>query len=386
MKPLHRPFVGISLLFALLGSALGLLMLPLLVGWAGPAWVSQLQAHGQFQVFGFAVIFTMGIAYQMLAELLGARQSPGRLWLCLGAMAVGTLGQGLSPLPVWRWLQFFSGLIFVAGVASHRPPAGTVRRNVAHSHFLRWGSMWLLAALLFHAVNWPVARVYELVLWGFLSLYIVGVGLRVHPAMLGRQAPAAGLQWTVLVLWNLGLFLTFAPPWAGWASSCWLTASLLLVVGLRPWRRGPARLDWPFTEYLSCSYLWLVLACLGRFGLDFMLCPPGWSGAIKHAHASGFILVMMVGMGLRLVPAFESKPIAWTLARHLCLWLLVGGAALRVAGQASLLPRALLPGGVLQMLGVLLFVGVQLATLLAPVTREGESGADLSPFRPALAS
>ena len=204
--------------------------------------------------------------------------------------------------------------------------------------------------------------------------------------MLGRLAPPARLQWAVLGLWNMGLVLTFVSPLAGWASSCWLTASLLLVAGLRPWPTGPTKLDWPFTAYLSWSYLWLVLACLGRFGLDFELCPSGWSGAIKHAHASGFILVMMVGMGLRLVPAFERKPIAWPPARHLCLWLLVVGASLRVAGQASVLPAALVPGGVLQMLGVLLFVGVLLATLLAPAVHGAEWDVDSSPFRPALAS
>ena len=387
MKPLHRPFIALALTFVLLGSGLGLLMLPRLANWSGPAWwlgdgldwVHRLHAHGPFQVFGFAVLFTMGIAYQMLAELLGARQSPGRLRVCLVAMAVGTLGDALSAWPLWAWLQFLSGLTFVVGVASHRPPVGTVRRNVAHSHYLRWGSLWLLAALLLHALQFPVARVYELVLWGFLSLYILGVGLRVHPAMFGRQPPPAKLQWAVLGLWNAALLLTFVPHGGAPASLCWLLASLLFVGGMRPWAARPGKLDWPLTAYLSWSYLWLVLACAGRFGLAFELCPSDWAGAIKHAHASGFILIMMVGMGLRLVPAFERKPLAWPAARHLCLGFLVSGAGLRVAGQAGLWPWALVPGGALQMIGVLLFVGSLLATLVSPVV----STHDLpgSPFR-----
>ncbi|MBX3171203.1 MAG: NnrS family protein [Candidatus Eremiobacteraeota bacterium] len=354
MAPLHRPFLNASLAFVVFGTLLGLLMLPFLAhwqGWESLDWVAALRAHGQMQVFGFAVLFTMGIAYQMLGELLNARQSPTGLQACLGLMVVGTLGQALYPCSLWPWCQFFSGLIFVAGVARHRSPPGTVRRNLAHSHYLRWGSLWLLAALALNVWGAPAARVLELVLWGFLSLYILGVGLRVHPAMLNRTPPSARVQWTVLALWNLGLVLSFWPALQFWCALSWTVASLLLVLCLRPWPRGPNKHDWPLPAYLGWSYAWLVTACLGR-----LLGPDSWAGAIKHAHASGFVLTMMVGMGLRLVPAFERRTLAWPSARRLCLWLLAAGTVLRVLGQAGLLPGLLVPGGVLQFSALFLFV------------------------------
>ena len=363
MKSSHRPYVLCSLTFLLGGTLLGLLLLPVLAG-QGDAryWVERLRAHGQMQVFGFCVLFTMGIAYQMLGELLSARQSPKLLKVCLGSMAMGTLGTGFYPLQVWPWLQMFSGILFLAGVARHRPAAGTVRRNVAHSHYLRWGSLWLLIALVLQVAGQPADCVLELTLWGFLSLCIMGVGLRVHPAMLGRSAPPAALQWSVLLLWNLGLLLTWlSHPLPG--ASCLLLGASLLVAGLKPWPAGPSPHGWPLRAYLGWAYAWLVLACAGRLAMAWPGGPEHWAGAVKHAHASGFVLTMMVGMGLRLVPAFERKPLAWPPARWLCLLLLCPGGVLRVAGQAGLLPWALLPGGICQVLAVVLFAFTLLATL-----------------------
>jgi uncharacterized protein involved in response to NO len=375
MKPLHRPFVLCALAFLLVGSWLGVLMLPLLAGAADAgsavAWPARLQAHGQAQIFGFCVVFTMGIALQMLGELLGARQSPVLVSLCLASMVAGTLGQAWAPASLWPALQLLSGLLFVAAVAGHRPPATTVKRNMAHSHFLRWGSLWLLAALAGNAVGWPLARVYELVLWGFLTLYILGVGLRVHPGMLGRSAPPPALQWTVLWLWNFGLVvMTWWPALGFFGAAPWLLASLLMLVAVAPWNAVQARSEW-LPCYLQWSYGWLLLASIGRLCLEFY---PHWAGAVKHAHASGFVLLMMVGMGLRLVPSFERKPLAWSPAYRGCFYALSAGVCLRVAGQAGWLPWALLPGGVLQMLGVAMFGLTLLATLLAPAAALSPAG------------
>lgn len=363
MKPMYRAFVGVSLVFVLVGTLWGLLMLPFLAhwkGWQSFDWVTALRVHGPLQVFGFCLLFTMGIANQMLGELLQARHSPVKMGACLLSMTVGTLGQAFWPLSLWPWLQFLAALIFVASVVSHRTPAATVLRNRAHSHFLRWGSLWLLLALLLNGLGTPIERVFELVLWGFLSLYIVGVGLRVHPSMLNRRAPPETVQWAILLLWNAGLVASFGPSLQIVAAACWSVASLLLMFYLRPWSLGLSNHDWPLTSYFSWSYGWLLVACLGR-----LLGPESWAGAIKHAHASGFVLTMMIGMGLRLVPAFERKPQAWPAARYLCLSLLAPGTFLRVLGQSGILPQVLVLGGTLQFLGLACFVVATAATLMS---------------------
>ena len=112
-------------------------MVPFLTGWRaapvwwfgdGTDWVVRLRAHGPFQVLGFCVLFTMGVAYQMLGELLNARQSPARLAACLWLMLIGILGQAFTSLPWFLWLQLGSGLLFVSSVAGHRPAASVARQ------------------------------------------------------------------------------------------------------------------------------------------------------------------------------------------------------------------------------------------------------------------
>lgn len=307
----HMPFVVVSLVFLLTGTTLG---------WLLPSHFTptHLRMHGQFQVYGFCVLFTMGIAYQMLGELLGARHKPGRIHASLLCTAAGTVGVGFSGHIAWTFLQKLGVAFFLANTALARPPAPHVypRKGKAHPWFLLSGTMWLL-----------VARTPEQVLWGFLSLYILGVGLRVHPGLLRVRAPAESLQWCILACWNAGL-LTHNP---------WLfgVCSMLILLALRPRPRNLV------TASVTASYAWLLIASI--------LNALGDPGA-KHALGSGFVLLMIVGMAFRLLPAFAGRK-AHPAPGWLCLALLLGGVTVRVfTGNFAV-------GVALQAAGIYVFAG-----------------------------
>ena len=87
----HRPYLVTAAGFALLGTPLGAAMVCSLCGWLPSlGWTAQLEAHGQMQVYGFVVLFTMGIAHQMLHQVFGQTHGQGWMRFSLVAMAVGT--------------------------------------------------------------------------------------------------------------------------------------------------------------------------------------------------------------------------------------------------------------------------------------------------------
>src|SRR5688500_3288332 len=92
----YRPFFAVAALFALAGTSVGLSMLFSLGGWLPThAWPAHLKAHGQMQVVGFMVIFTLGMGLQILSQVFG--EPPQKVTrLCLIAMAVGTLLQAFG--------------------------------------------------------------------------------------------------------------------------------------------------------------------------------------------------------------------------------------------------------------------------------------------------
>lgn len=91
----------------------------------GPWWVAMAQAHGRLQVFGWAGLFVISVAFHFLPRLRGAPLR--RPWLVpwvLGAQVAGLLLRGVSqPLlalapGVWLWqaLLVMSGVLEVVGL------------------------------------------------------------------------------------------------------------------------------------------------------------------------------------------------------------------------------------------------------------------------------
>lgn len=305
------PFIPVALTFLLAGTTLGLLM-------TRQFTVPRLRLHGQFQVYGFCLIFTMGVAYQMLGELLKARRQPLKVWASLLCTAGGTLGLGLglSPPTAWAAMQKLGFLMFLLAHSSARPPQPHVyaRKGKAQPFFMATGLLWLL-----------LATTPEQALWSFFPLYVLGVGFRIHPGLFRRKAPPEAVQWGVLGLWNAGL--VSGQDWL------FLLGAGLAVASLRPFPKDLT------TMYIASSYAWLLFAVSLRL--------VHHAGA-RHAMGSGFLLLMIVGMAYRLLPAFQGRTRQSVLPAF-CLSLLLSGLTLRLFGPFGL-------GISLQAAGILLFI------------------------------
>ena len=90
----------------------------------GPWWSATAQAHGHLQLYGWAGLFVLGVAFHFLPRLRGAPLAAPRLvpWI-LGTLVLGLLLRALSqPLfaatgaPIWPLLLVASGVLECAAL------------------------------------------------------------------------------------------------------------------------------------------------------------------------------------------------------------------------------------------------------------------------------
>jgi hypothetical protein len=96
-------------------------------------------------------------------------------------------------------------------------------------------------------------------------------------------------------------------------------------------------------------------------------------GLLRPVHAEanlwGFVTLMIYGMAYHMVPRFMGRPLPAPQLAEWQSWLAIGGSGITISGWLALiytLPGArllLLLGGGLQVLAVLLFGGLVLATI-----------------------
>lgn len=327
------------------GSLLGALMILQLAGlvpfWA---WTQHLRSHSHMQVFGFVVLFTMGIALLVVPRLTGAGAPRGALAAApLVAVATGTLAavagfpKAATVLETIGTIAFLFAVRRSASAPSDKPSPVTQ----VHRMFALAGGLWLVGA--------TAAANLDLVLWGFASLYIMAVGLLIHPRILGLPTPALGGLKVALVAWNLGLALQVAR--VPGASVLLLVGGLAYVASLRPFGSGRGNCEAPpwLRFFIRLSYAWLLAT------LAWNVLAPQHAAPLRHALASGFILTMMMGMAYRIVPNFCKCRLAWATAPWVTLVLLGLGTLLRVGAQALAVKPVLAAGGLLQFSAVLVF-------------------------------
>ncbi|MGE0491390.1 MAG: hypothetical protein AB7S38_19430 [Vulcanimicrobiota bacterium] len=325
----HRLFLASALLALAAGTLLGTRMGLGLAGIASmESWVEMLSAHAVLQVKGFVMLFTLGVALLVLPRFLKVELAIPQVavasWLALVSGLLLELAQ-VAPGPR-QGLEIFGVLAFMAVLKKTRGQVALAEAdpkerslNRLHAVFMATGVIWLLVGLLH-----PLAH--HLLLWGFAALYVAGIGLRVHPQMLGLDPDLELLPYSV-AMWNAGLALQAFGIEAG---SLLTSFGVCVYLGaLSPFRkpvRQPQAPAW-LRAYLLTAYGWLVAAAIAAFFV-------GVDGPARHLMASGFLLTMMFGMALHLVPAFESRTLpvnpAWLLG------LLTLGNLLRIGGQFEL--------------------------------------------------
>lgn len=370
-EALVRAYLRLSLIFLVpLGSLLGLWMLAGLAGLVPlGSWQAHRTAHGHLQVYGFVVLFTMGIALLVVPRLTGrAPQHPVLAWGALVATAAGTLLAAFG-LALPGAVLKVAGVVLFAAALRARPGGLTVgpsARVTTHLLFTLSGTVWLALAAALSALRPGDPGPLELVLWGFATLYVMGVGLLAHPRIMSLPEPSLGLARGAALAWNLSLALRLAQLTLPAALAA-LTGAALFLAALRPFRRpGPGALApaW-LTAHIRFSYAWLVAVCLLEAAAAGF---PSLQAPLRHGLAVGFLSTMMTGMAYRIVPAHLAAELPWPWLPWASLVLLQGGTGLRLAAQAASWKLAMLAGGAAQFVALLAFAaGLWRALLRCPV-------------------
>ena len=343
----------------------------MVLGWLGllpvPNYSTLLAIHAQLQVYGFVGLYTMGVAMMVLPTFLNTKLQP--TWLALCSLALMLIGIGLNsagPTLTGGTCQSLSTLAFLVVLRVTRksaPPRKVESTPLTRGHaiFLATGSLWLLAGPLLALKDATAAL--ETVLWGFAGLFIAGIGLRVHTGILGIKGIHGRLLAPSAVLWNLGLALRWTGPGNLWVVIL-ATGVCLFFWALRPFRKPylpPAGGPW-LRPFVRTSYFWLLVAvaltCATALGY------PALAGPARHTLAIGFVITMMMGMGMRMIPAFETKRLPWTNGPWQIYGLVTLGTAIRLPAQTTMNLECLALAGALQFLSIVSFIGLILATYL----------------------
>ena len=371
---LYRRFLWAALLCTLtFGATFGaynLLVIQLALGRlpAEHNWV-----HASFQLFGFVLLFVMGIAYHTLPRFLGtplrhptvARAS---FWLALGGLFLRAYGQfglllpGSAPaLAAGAALQLaalccFAGILLATYLAA-RPSSALEPFHC----FLGAGVLWWLVAgglLLAEGVialrtgDSGDARVfheplYLAALLGGTLGFIEGMVLRTGPVFLGlRPARRKGVL-AAFWLGQLGAALavvgaalrerggTPVPFDLGLLAVGASLVAFMIATGVLGARAGHAGdRDRAFPWIIRGAFLWALIFALLAFAEAILeltdRAPPSllYDG-MRHAFALGFVTLMIFGMAGRIVPIFGGASLRWPGLRSWGAGLIFAGAALR---------------------------------------------------------
>jgi uncharacterized protein involved in response to NO len=388
-------FVSSGLIFMLLpGTFLGVWNLLQIsgresVGSISAAW---LQAHGHAQVFGWIGSFIFGIGFYSIPKLRGATKPAfGAAWTCWILWTIGVAIRWTANVYGWQWrlllpasavFELAAFAIFFLAVAQHRP------EDTGKNHLEPWvwvvisasiGLMLTLVAnfagtiyvairgaspALPHALD---QRYLVLVAWGFLVPFVWGFSTKWMPVFLGLKPLRPKLLLAALAVNTVGIVLTLA-GWGAQATPLFVAGTALAIAALRifessrqePKTRG---VHWSFPFFVRMAYGWLLVAGLLGIAAAHWDSSGGIWGASRHALTVGFIGVMVLSVGQRILPAFAGMRLLWSTGLMFAsLALLTIGCTLRVSceilayqGYASWAWDVLPVSAVLELAGITAF-------------------------------
>jgi uncharacterized protein involved in response to NO len=323
-----------------------------------PAWI---QAHGHAQVFGWVGSFIFGIGFYSIPKLRrAANPAFGAAWACWLMWTVGVAARWLANIYLIEWrlllpisaaLELAAFLIFLRAVSQHRPEdSGKARlepwvwvvisaslglllvllANLAVCVYLAWqGSGPALSHLLDQ-------RYLVLLAWGFLVPFVWGFSSKWLAVFLGLKPLRPRLLLAALAVNFLGIAATLA-GFGDRSTVFFVLAAAISVAALRifepaihePKTRG-VHASFPF--FVRLAYAWLLIASLLGVAASLWDASGGIWGASRHALTVGFVAVMVLAIGQRILPAFAGMRLLWsTRLMVAALSLLSFGCALRVS-------------------------------------------------------
>lgn len=325
-----------------------------------PAW---LQAHGHAQVFGWVGSFILGIGFYSIPKLRGGgKTSFTAAWFCWTMWTIGVGLRWWANVYLWHWrtilpvsasLELAAFLIFFRAVSRHRVEGATKQTLDRWIWIVASASTGLLlvlltnlagcfyAALRLSAPAFPHLfdqRYLALTAWCFLVPFVWGFSTKWMPVFLGLKPPRTNFLLAAVATNLAGLSLLLVGHVLV-ASSFFTVGALLSAAGIRifetsvnePKTRG-VHASFPF--FLRSAYAWLLIAAaLGIVASRWDTSGGIW-GASRHALTVGFISVMILCVGQRVLPAFAGMRILWsTTFMFMALLLLTIGCGARVSSE-----------------------------------------------------
>ncbi len=325
-----------------------------------PAW---LQAHGHAQVFGWIGSFIFGIGFYSIPKLRGAAKPAfGAAWTCWAMWTIGVAARWTANVYGWQWrlllplsgvLELAAFVIFFSAVSQHRPEDSGKKRLepwvwvvISASAGLMLVLVANLAACVYLALRGASPalphsldqRYLVLVAWGFLVPFVWGFSTKWMPVFLGPKPVRPRLLLGAIVVNFAGVVLALV-GWGAEATVFFVVGVALAIAALRmfeasrqePKTRGVHR-SFPF--FIRMAYGWLLVAALLGVGAALWDSSGGIWGASRHALTVGFIAVMVLCVGQRILPAFAGMRLLWsTRLMFAALVLLTIGCTLRVSSE-----------------------------------------------------
>jgi uncharacterized protein involved in response to NO len=308
------------------------------VGLISPAW---LQAHGHAQVFGWIGSFLLGIGFYSIPKLRGEAIGAIRgAWVCWALWTTGVAVRWASTVYLWEWkillpvsgaLELIAFLFFFRTVSQHRPEPsgkagmepwvwvvltatlgflGTLIANVAGSVFVS-----------LHGQN-PAfphrfdQRYLALLGWGFLVPFVWGFSAKWMRVFLGLKPLREKVLRGTLMVNSAGVLLAVmgvisVAVWFFVASAALSTVAIRIFEpsDQEPKTRG---IHHTFPFFVRMAYGWLLVAALLGVAANFWDSSGGIWGASRHALTVGFISVMVLSVGQRILPAFAGMRLLWS--------------------------------------------------------------------------
>ena len=401
---LYRPFIRSSAIIAvLLGFSTGaaILIMPLLGIERSLTWLTHSQSHGIVQIFGWAGLFVMGLAYHVVPRIFNRPihyPVPQQLsmWLVISGLLARFTGQTLDMLPIAGLLMAAGGiLLFIAMVVFGWTLYGVIRYSASKSGpaeiWLVVGVIWAVFSGMIHLAitsrmaiqgaplghpPWNEALIY-VAIFGFIMSFIFGISAKAIRGFLLLKPMHERMNRLSLVMVQLGLVVVIVGRFGELGQVVAPVGLILTSVGaglftvalrvLEPASKSVRRILVGYKRYglyIRLGFCWLLIGCvmliliaLDETGLTNIIAAQV-SLPVIHVLTLGFVTNLIFGAASRFIPIFEGADIRYPHLMSAALVFLTISVVIRLVFGFSISEigeRALGVSGVSGFIGIILF-------------------------------
>ena len=354
----YRWFIAASLALGIGGGFMLALLLPLARaeewGWSdGMRWQALIQAHGQLQLIGFGGLFVMGMAFRLMPRFSGRPLAfpalvPALIPVIATSLILRSVAEPWSDGAVRDTAFVASAVLLLLGGLAFAAIIGRTllhrnSRAEATAYFFVFGAIGFCAGAVLNLMQTievvrdglsiaPVSKQTAQLFaqqYGFLIMFLSGVGLRAIPTLMGAPRRAAATRAVALLLASGITLFTGAMLWIAYRSFS-ETAARIGDVGLlltavafatSVWVSGALRssenrvADASQTVFwfVRSAFAWLLVAALvtSWYAVRALLAgalPDTFElDAIRHILTVGVLTMMIIGMAMLIVPEFAGR-------------------------------------------------------------------------------